>query len=77
MVLPGNLNYASAQSVATKLECPMLRKVEMSHQALTVARLCSPETLSIGGRRSLAAVMVKVGKEPKPTKPALPIIELI
>jgi hypothetical protein len=42
----------------------MLRKVEMSHQALTVARLCSPETLSIGGRRSLAAVMVKVGKEP-------------
>jgi hypothetical protein len=63
--------------VATKLKCPMLRKVEMSHQALTVARLCSPETLSIGGRRSLAAVMVKVGKEPKPTKPALPIIELI
>jgi hypothetical protein len=56
-----------AMTVATKLKCPMLRKVEMSHQTQTVARLCSPETLSIGGRRSLAAVMVKVGKEPKPT----------
>lgn len=56
--------------VATKLKCPMLRKVEMSHQAQTVARLCSPETLNIEGRRSLAAVMVKVGCEPNVTDAA-------